>query len=299
MISKRNLIKPSAVAGSLSCLVFLSACLEDEAQVRELRQLREKLIVAEKKATEAAQEAETARRELAEAAHKPADTGVADRLRQSEQRVAELEARLAEASKQAAASAPVSGGAFRDHARQVQQNLMEQMGALSETLQARQSGPSLEEITVKKIQSGFRSELVFSVRAGDRVRKLAFPVEADLDGRWNLPSAEIINSHFGNADVAASAQGHATAATPALPTAGPPSSPPATPNPTPAPNVAAAPLPVADTIIIQWDRPAGRPAQTTSPAPAAPVAPTQPSVAPKAVPKAVMPVTKDVQIRFD
>jgi hypothetical protein len=300
MISKKFLITLLPWTGALLCLFFLSACLDDEEQVRELRQLREKLSSLEKKAAESAKEAETARSELSAAASAaPTDNGMAQRLQESQQRISDLEARLAAAQQQpaeAAAKPAEAAGSFRNQARQVQENLMKQMGVLSDSLQARHTGPSLEEITVKKIQSGFRSEIVFSVLGGDgQLRKLSFPVEADLEGHWNLPSLEVIAAHLG-----------------AAPSQNPPPQPvlaqtTAPPAPAPVANVPASPRPAAETIVIQWDQTPGRPSvaaapATTTPPPAA-TAPAMmtppPAAAPKALPKPIMPVTKDVQIRFD
>jgi len=305
MISKKFLITLLPWPGALLCLFFLSACLDDEEQVRELRQLREKLSSLEKKAAESAKEAETARSELSAAASAaPADNGMAQRLQESQQRISDLEARLAAAQQQpaeAAAKPAEAAGSFRNQARQVQENLMKQMGVLSDSLQARHTGPSLEEITVKKIQSGFRSEIVFSVLGGDgQLRKLSFPVEADLEGHWNLPSLEVIAAHLG----AAPSQNP-----PPQPVLAQTTAPPAAPAAAaPVANVPASPRPAADTIVIQWDQTPGRPSvagapATTTPPPAAAapatMAPPPAAAAPKAPPKPMMPVTKDVQIRFD
>ena len=299
MISKKILIALRIWTCALFCPLFLSGCMEDEEQVRELRMLREKVSVAEKKAAEAALEADTARRELSAAAataSTAADSGMAERLQESQKHVAELEAQLAAARRQPVKPAE-SGGSFREHAKKVQENLMKQMGVLSDSLQARHSGPSLEEITVKKVQSGFRSEIVFGVLGSDgQMHNMAFPVEADLEGNWNLPSVEIIAKHLGAPPPQTQpTQPVLAQQTPAQPTAAPAS-------PAAAANLPASPLPVANTVVIQWDQTPGRPAVAAAPA-NNPAAPAKPAAAPTPVPKAppapLMPVTKDVQIRFD
>lgn len=301
MISKNNLIALFLRICALFCLFSIPSCWEDEQQIRELRQLREKLTLADRKAVESAEAADVARRELSEAATAKADKGIADRLQESQKRISELEAQLSAASQRPAADAPKpanSSSDFRSHAKQVQENLMKQMGVLSDTLQSLNTGTSLEEITVKKIQSGFRSEIVFGVLGGDgQKRNMAFPVEADLDGHWNLPSPAVIAKHLGAVPSQSPKPHPQMAQTPA--------SSPVTPTPAPVANNPASPLPVSNTVVIQWDEtparsaaaaPTARPPTTTQPA-AAPVAPAAPT--PKPPPAPIMPVTKDVQIRFD
>lgn len=296
MISKKFLTVLFSWTCYLLCLFFLSSCWDDEQQERELRQLREKLSLADRTAVEAVEAADAARKELSEAAASAADKGMADRLKESQKRISDLEAQLAAAHQQSAAAEAKpaeSGSSFRDHARQVQENLMKQMGVLSDSLQSRHTGPSLEEITVKKIHSGFRSEIVFGVLGGDgQKRHLAFPVEADLEGQWNLPSVDIIAKHLG-----------------ASPGPNPPLQPEPAQMPTqslaapaPAANLPASPLPVSDTIVIQWGEAPGKPAVAVAPTPPPPAS-AKPAAAPAPTPKPppapIMPVTKDVQIRFD
>jgi hypothetical protein len=296
MISKKFLIPTLTWTGAFLGLFFLSACWDDEQQVRELVQLREKLSLVEKKAVEAVEEADTARRELSEAAASAAGKGMADRLKESQKRISDLEAQLAAAHQQPAAAEAKpaeSGSSFRDHARQVQENLMKQMGVLSDSLQSRHTGPSLEEITVKKIHSGFRSEIVFGVLGGDgQKRHMAFPVEADLEGQWNLPSVDIIAKHLGASPAPNPPPQPELAQTPA----------PSLAAPAPAANLPASPLPVSDTIVIQWSEAPGKPAVAVAPTPPPPASAkpaTAPAPTPKPPPAPIMPVTKDVQIRFD
>lgn len=329
MISKKNLITLITWSGSLLCVLLLSACPDDEAEVRELRQLREKLASAEKKAAEATKEAEATQSELAKAASAasaapaaPVDNGMAQRLEESQKRIADLEAQLAAAHQKSvedAAKPADAAGSLRNQARQVQENLMKQMGALSDSLQARHTGPSLEEITVKKVQSGFRSEIVFSVLGGDgQMRKLSFPVEADLEGHWNLPSLEIIATHLGTPPSQSPPpqpeQVQTTAPSTAAPAPAPSITAPTAPAPAPVANVPASPRPATDTVVIQWDKTPGRPPVVAAPPAPPPPAPPTPTpakpaaaaaaaaaatAAPKAPPAPIMPVTKSVQIRFD
>lgn len=318
---KAKTSSPKAQAGRHLCSLLLAACcllpscLEDEGQVRELRQLREKLVLAEKKAAELAEAAAEAQNQAPAAPSVPVsdDSGTAALKRQlseleSKHEALQKELQAAKSMASAASdtsSKPADAGQFKDFVKGIERDLMEQASTLQQQLQEAAPTVAIEGITVKRIASGFSSEIVFNVADGSgQTRPYAFPVQAMLDGKWRVPSVADVQRNLASATQAVPVR-------PAAPTytqAPAPAPAPAAPQAAQAP---ASPMSAQETVTIRWDSAnpnaarlaAPQAPQTTAavpppaPAPTRPAQPTAPA-APR-VPAPVMPVTQDVQIRFE
>jgi len=293
----------------------LSGCLENEGQVQELRQLREKLTVAEKKLAERTQQpAQTTitAQDIAEAAQK---------LRKAEQQIAELEKKLQE---QASRPVPPSdqyippADSLGLLVEAMENDLLNKVGELRASLGKTIPEANLQGTTVKrlrpldKIAPMYDSAITFKVAdKHGNTRKLVFPVQPGTDGRWHLPSLAIIQEQikaFINRD---------------WPQSGLPSH---------AGSHLTSPLPVPpgymdktqkkpadqDTFVIRWDTspvkedklqsapvanapvpPVASPSPIATPSPSAKEARSAPPPQPRRPPALIMPVMKDVQVQFE
>jgi len=309
------------ILAGLLAMLTLPACLENESQVQELRQLREKLTAAEKKIAERAQQpAQTTitPKDIAEAAQK---------LRGAEQRIAELEKKLQE---QASHPAPPSDQSITPATtartadslgllvEAMENDLLNKVGELRASLGKTIPEANLQGTTIKrlrpldKIAPMYDSAITFKVAdKHGNTRKLVFPVQPGTDGRWHLPSLAIIQEQiktFINRD---------------WPQSGLPSH---------AGSHLTSPLPVpsgyvdktqkkpadSDTFVIRWDTSpvkedklqsapvANVPVPTAaSPSPAAPPPPVAkeaqpvPPPQPRRTPALIMPVVEDVLVKFE
>ncbi len=317
----------------LAGVLALSGCSESEEQVLELRQLREKLAAAEKKASEATAELESARQAAEAAAAAAASTTSAAATDNSQalaaavQKAAEAEERAASMQKkmdEAVAAAKAESGAakgnadsFREFVKTMERDLLSKTSDLQQAVEQALPDSNIQDTTVKRLRlpeniaTAFSSAVVFNMLdAAGQPRRLEFPVQAGLDGQWRMPGIEDVRQHIAGtaastAPVAAAPAAPQQPVAPATPAAVPAAPPPSTPVvPASAPGGGG----VAPTIVVQWDNaPAARPATTAAaPAPAAPppaaapapaVKPAPPAARP--APKALMPVQQDVQIRFE
>lgn len=137
-----------------------------------------------------------------------------------------------------------------------------------------------------------RSEFSMEVRIGDRKVQIdRIPVKTSVDGKWVFPTATEVAARIERAkSTAASAPASTTT------------------RPHPAVAVPSGPTPATQTVVIQWDPPSGvsamrEPDRGAPPPPSAlqqPSTPQQPSApsAQPSTPNAVMPVQRDVQIKF-
>lgn len=320
-----KLAKPSAPTRILTgflAVMSLSGCLENEGQVQELRQLREKLTVAEKK--------------LAERTQQPAQTTItaqdiaetAQKLRKAEQQIAELEKKLQEqASRPATPSdqsiTPAATARTADSlgllVEAMENDLLNKVGELRASL-----GKTIPEANLKgattikrlrpldKIAPMYDSTITFKVadKHGNTC-KLVFPVQPGTDGRWHLPSLAIIqeqikafiNRDWPQSGLPSHAGSHLTS-----------------PLPVPPGHVDKTQKKPADqdTFVIRWDTspvkedklqstpvanapvpPAASPPPITTPSPSAKEAQSAPPPEPRRTPALIMPVMKDVQVQFE
>ena len=312
-------------------LVFLSGCLEGDAQVhQELRALRTELQKAKETNEEFAAKLKEAEEKVREAgrAATPAPTLPAEadpaELKKAREEISRLEKALAEAkaapAPQPAASPSLSAAGLKELAKQLQADLMTKVNELSDQVQAEIPTADLQEVTVKRIHppqeinTAFTSAITFTMLDSRRQPvPLQFPVQAGLDGTWHVPTvADVQRVYAGLENGAPGAAAPALASAPApQQAAGSPSAPAAQP---PSPAGGTFSRGPGGEIIVDWGdktqaaapaTPAPAPAVSATPTPAAPM-PSAPAPAPVApvpvqptTPKPVMPVQQDIIIRFD
>lgn len=313
-----KLAKPSAptrILTGLLAVMSLSGCLENEGQVQELRQLREKLTVVEKKLAERTQQ-------LAQTTITAQDiAGAAQKLRKAEQQIAELEKKLQE---QASRPAPPSdqyippADSLGLLVEAMENDLLNKVGDLRASLGKTIPEANLQGTTVKrlrpldKIAPMYDSAITFKVAdKHGNTRKLVFPVQPGTDGRWHLPSLAIIqeqiktfiNRDWPQSGLASHAGSHLTS-----------------PLPVPPGYVDKIQKKPADqdTFVIRWDTspvkedklqsapvanspvpPAASPSPIATPSPSAKEARSAPPPQPRRTPALIMPVMKDVQVQFE
>jgi hypothetical protein len=324
---------------SVFCALALSGCSENDSQLIELRQLREKLSIAEKQAAEAAGAVEAAQQAAAAVSSSTQDmTASAQKLTEAESRIAALEKEVQEARSAAQAATETAaktssankGNAesFREFVKTMERDLLSKTSDLQQSVEQALPTANIQETTVKRLRlpdeiaTAFNSAVVFILAdASGQQRRLEFPVTAGLDGQWRLPGAADVQRHIASATPAQPAPAPVAAAPAPAPA-------PMQPQPVAAhvdPHVPAPPSqPVAavpssapigkqsggpPTVVIQWDnnpRPAAQAQAPTQAPAAAPVqtpttaaTPVKPAAPAPTVPKAIMPVKQDVQIRFE
>lgn len=315
---------PQGVLACIICVTALSACSENESHIMELRLLREKLAAAEKKAAEAVEAAQQAPTP-APVADPKAGAETTARLEAASAKIASLEKELQNARSSAQTAAATSTSkrseeSFRGFVKSMEQNLQTKVGELQQSVEQALPSANIQETTVKRLRlpeeiaTAFQSAVVFNITdANGQTRRLEFPVQAGLDGQWRLPGAADVQKH-----IAAAATQPIT--TPQVAAAPAPVAPSAAhtpgnvhaPSALPQPAIANISTPgggTAPTVVIQWDTAPGRAAAqpaAAAPQPAATAATTPaaarpaPATAPRpSVPKAIMPVQQDVQIRFE
>jgi len=243
----------------------------------------------------------------------------------SSEEVAKIKARNSELEDQLAAvraQASESGGSPKFDmdamAAKLEDDLTVKAKQLRELIQKQATTGKVDEISLKaitypsEIVTPFSSSITFSmIMDGGKNLRLMFPVTADLGGVWKLPTAGDVQKAFEQAQT----QPQQVAAAPAATVNGAGGSfPPAPATAAPAASGGASMRQVdGNTFAFNWgDTPAGAsaaPAQPRQAAPApaaayalqqaaAPAAAPQPA-APASVPAAVMPVQRDVVIKFD
>jgi hypothetical protein len=318
--SKRRVI-------ALGVVILLGGCAkEDEELQRQLVETRAAL-TAKTKALEQAESQRTS--QPPPPAPAPPSAESTAELAKARSRIAELESQLAAAQQQApapAAPAKLDMDALKD---KLEGDLTNKAKVLRELLLKQAGVAHIDEIGIRGIEyppeiiAPFRSAITFALSASDgRQLRLVFPVTADLEGSWSLPGPDKVQQAYKQVkDAPPAAPAESTvAANPAEtaraangPTLSSPSTAPQTPPPSgfrqidsstfqfdwgdgkggakgrsvPAPAAAATTTPSAPVVSA--------PQQTRPAVPAAPTAPAQPEVA---VPKPVMPVQRDIIIKF-
>ncbi len=319
---------------STLCTMALSACSENESQFAEMRQLKEKLAAAEKKAAEAVAAAQQAPPPAPASPSDPKpDSETTAKLEAAIAKIASLEQELqtARAAPQPAAengTAKINADSFREFVKSMERDLLTKAGELQESVEHALPSANIQETTVKRLRlpeqltTAFQSAVVFNITAANgEPKRLEFPVQAGLDGQWRMPGVTDVQQHLTAmaaqpqaatptvASTPASAPASAFSApanphaTSALPTAAPGS----VPQPAGLPSMPGGPA----TYVIQWGdtapakQPAARPQSAATPATAAAPSPSPaqpkpaPAPAPRTVPKPLMPVQQDIQIRFE
>lgn len=320
-----------SMLASTLCAMALSACSENESQFAEMRQLKEKLAAAEKKAAEAVAAAQQAPPPAPASASDPKpDTETMAKLEAATAKIASLEqelqtARAASPPAAASGTTNINADSFREFVKSMERDLLTKAGELQEAVEHALPSANIQETTVKRLRlpeqlnTAFQSAVVFNIAgANGEPKRLEFPVQAGLDGQWRMPGVNDVQQHL----TAMAAQPQAAPATVASTPAPAPASAfsaPANPHATSALPMAAqgsVPQPAGilsqpggpATYVIQWGdaapakAPAQQPAAQSQPAavPATAAAPKPaPAPAPRSVPKPLMPVQQDIQIRFE
>ena len=286
----------------------LTGCLDGDSQLNEqLRALRAEL--------DAAQRAKAAlETQLAAAPQTPPPAPAASedaRVRTLEEELATVKRQLDEARSRSQEASPgkgLSSQGLKDLAAQLQRDLMEKVTALSDQIQSRLPNTDLEDVTVKRIkppaeiESAFSSAITFTLKdASGRQIPVRFPVTAGLDGSWKVPTVDDVRAAMSGVLASGTAIASTTPAVPANPAEA------LAPPPSPQQTNGSFVQQPDGSILVNWD--AGTTPTTSSSPPGTPAAPAptqQPSPAtpppkpadPK-VPAPVMPVQRDIIIRFD
>ncbi len=294
-------------------MLGIPSCGENEEHVLQLRQLREKLAATEKKAAEVTSALETAR----QAKPTKDESGeMAQKLAAAEARAAALESELQAMRKNvpstsSGGNAPNSVESFKLLLKQMQADLLKKTQGLAEAVVQEYNGKkgeaiTIEETTVKRLKppaeitSAFQSAVVFKIiDANNQQRVLEFPVQAGLDGQWRIPSVADVRQHVSAPSVATTSGSQSSQSQnvghPAVS---------ATTETGVRSDAIASGGSATPTVVIQWDKtatpPPKAPAPPSSSAPSAAATSQRPAQSPaRTVPKPVMPVQQDVQIRFE
>lgn len=228
------------------CVLSLAGCSENDSQVIELRQLRDKLALAEKKAAEAGAAVEAAQQAAQQAAATAASASsssatqdmaaAAQKLTTAESRISSLEKELqdaksaAQAATEAAAAAAKNTGAskgnadnFREFVKTMERDLLSKTSDLQQSVELALPTANIQETTVKRLRlpdelasSAFNSAVVFIIAdAAGQQRRLEFPVQAGLDGQWRLPGSADVQKHIASVTAGAPTAPMAAAPQPA------------------------------------------------------------------------------------
>ncbi|MDZ4405001.1 hypothetical protein [Prosthecobacter sp.] len=284
------------------CALVLSGCTENETQVLELRQLREKLAAVEKRAAAAAQQPA-----------RPSATGIPQELVDSAQKLVMAEARIAllEKELQEARDAPlgaerVSVVNVRDFVEAMKNDLAKKVGELCRSVELAVPAETIKVIELtslpplEKIVGAYESKITFQVVSSGQTRHFVFRVQPGLDGQWHLPEVAVVKQQImdfikWSGDQNFSAGQHNMHK---------PSPLPLPPQDTPPKQKEKA----HGSIIIRWAAEAVMPqpqgvdiaGKATIPPAKPPEAKSLPQdVARPGVPKLIMPVQQDVQVRFE
>lgn len=275
-------------------LLVLASCTQDDAQViQQLSELKARLAKAE----EAAKTVPAPIRDGTE--------GESPALAAAQARIRDLEARLAAAESRGGTSSSDPILNLQEIARKMQADLITKTEELRSLVESTAPSANIQEITVRRIKppqeiaSAFSSAIIFTaLDPRQRSLRLEFPVQANLDGVWKLPTVKDIERSYDEA--LASVGTSAPQAGASAPVAQAPQRPASAPSTF---------RQVDDkTFQFSWDTarnsPTG-PAATSSAtpptgaAPASPRPPPAPAPAQPTIPKPLMPVVQDVPIRFE
>lgn len=292
---------------------LLPSCSQEDAALQSQLVEARAALDAKSKALEKAES------ELARSQNHSGGAASSEEVAKLKARNSDLEEQLANARAQNAESGKAPKFDMDAMAAKLEDDLTVKAKQLRELIQKQTTGGKVDEISLKaitypsEIVTPFSSSITFSMLmdTGKSIR-LMFPVTADLSGVWLLPGPDAVQKAFQQAQ-SQPAQQVATAPAPAVNGAG--GSFPAAP---------AAAAPVANTgggasmrqvdgntFVFNWgDAPAGnapaqpRQAPAAAPSAAAPIAAAPQAPAPaapqqSAVPAPVMPVQRDVVIKFD
>lgn len=309
-----------------AALVLCGCAREDEELQRQLVETRAALAAKSKALEEAESQRNSPPPSAPAPAPAPASMESTAELAKARSRISELESQLAATKQRAPAAAAPAKLNLDELKDKLEGDLTNKARTLRELL-LKQAGVShIDEIGIRGIEyppeiiAPFRSAITFSLSANDgRQLRLIFPVTADLEGSWSLPGPDKVQQAYkqvrdappDSANVAsapAEAPSPATATSPPRPAPPPPSSPSGFRQVDP------------NTFQFDWGDAAktgaksrsGQPATSTATttasapgvsapqqpktvAPTTPAAPAQPEVS---VPKPVMPVQRDIIIKF-
>jgi hypothetical protein len=319
-------VRSDRCAAALAGVLLLGGCArQDEELQRQLVETRAALAAK----TKALEQAESQR--AAPPAPAPAEPSAAsaEELAKARARIGELESQLAAAKQQAAPATPSAPAPAKLDLDSLREKLEADLTGKAKTLREillKQAGVAhIDEIGIRGIEyppeiiAPFRSAITFALSSSDgRQLRLVFPVTADLEGSWSLPGPDKVQQAYRQVKDAAPAE-PAVASAPVdtprpastLPAPAPPSQPPGSAPP-------ASGFRQLDSNTFQFDwgdgtkggskmrtdpQPAAAPSApvaaapepTKRAAPAAPAAPVQPE---PSVPKPVMPVQRDIIIKF-
>jgi hypothetical protein len=299
-------------------------------ELQKAKEVNEEFAAKLKAADEKIREAMASRstESAAKAPSASSETTDPEALIRAREEISRLERALAAANAAPSASvatASVTAESFKELAKQLQSDLMAKVNELSDQVQEKLPSADLQEVTVKRIHppqeiaTAFTSAITFTLLDSNRRPvPLRFPVQAGLDGSWRVPTAEDVQKVY--ADLA---RGAHLAVSPA-----PANAPVSPPSPTVPPSNQANPAGASavasgttfnkqadGSIMINWDPngTAPMPAVAAAPPPTTPVqpaptpatapvpapAPAQPTPSQPKVPAPVMPVQRDIIVRFD
>ncbi len=298
---------------------------EDEELQRQLVETRAALAAAK----QALAQAESQRASQPAPAPAAPSAASAEQLATARSRIADLENQLA-AAKQPAPVAPAPAKLDLDSLKdKLESDLTGKAKTLREILLKQAGVARIDEIGIRGIEyppeiiAPFRSAITFALSASDgRQLRLVFPVTADLEGIWSLPGPDKVKQAFNQVKDAPPAEPVA-ASTPAETTAPPARS--SVANAAPAPGNSSPPQTAGsgfrqvepNTFQFDWgDGAKGAPNARTAPPPstapsspptaaasqparpAVPTAPAPPAQPEVSAPKPVMPVQRDIIIKF-
>jgi hypothetical protein len=309
------------LGGFLRCTLtaaLLAGCAkQDEEMQREMVELRATVQAKNRELEDLRAKANTP--PVTSPTHPPA-VSEAD-MSKAKARISELEGEVAKLNEQLkhppepeipqAISMKFDADALKD---KLEDNLTRKASELRE-LVLRQSGiTGITEISIKRVVlppeviSPFHSAITFTLMDNGKPLRVQFPVTADFSGSWRLPSPDKIQQ------ACQQAREQMAAGPPPEPLPpSPPSVAPVASAPAPAPAESSAPRPVppqalptshtpsmkrvdANTFVMDW----GDKSASSAPAPSSPAshAPSGQGTAPAHVPAPVMPVQRDIIIKF-
>ncbi len=293
---------------ALGAFFLLGGCArEDEDLQRQLVEMRETLAAKSK----ALEQAESQR--ISQPLPTPAQTtGIStDELARAKSRIADLESQLAEAKQHASAAPASSKRDFDGLKDKLESDLTSKAKILRELLLKQAGVTQIDEIGIRNIEyppeiiAPFRSAITFTLAASDgRKLRLVFPVTTDYDGSWSLPGPDKVQQAIKQVKDNAPAEPSGASA----PTGTQLSSGGSIPrNPTGSAKTNPAGFQQVDTNTFQFDwgdrSKGGAKPRQNSPEPTVPTVSAQPSPAPPAkpevtAPKPIMPVQRDIIIKF-
>jgi hypothetical protein len=181
----------------------LSSCMKgDEELQRQLIELR----TAVDTKTKAAEQLEAQVADLQNRSQHPAaapSVASSEELVKAKARITELEQRLAAASANPGAPAPMGKIDMDEIAGKLEDDLTRKAKQLRELLQRQSPSSRIDEISLKSIEyppqlvTPFNSAITFTVSEGTGTpMRLMFPVTADLSGSWKLPTPDEIQKAY-------------------------------------------------------------------------------------------------------